>query len=726
MIRTDNFIMNSDEEEARYKFGFCKQCDFYECELVGEYAQFKENHVKEPNSEASRYSSIVVEAKVYSEEDIDVDSCEVIQASHVYVDENNETEVKLSEITPNSLSTTEASGLDLNLLSYDQEKSKNGCIMSHRNVYPVECGNKSVTDGIGDHYKIEIGHDFKIKTDTDDRWEPSQPVFISAQTGSGKNYFVENILMPYLDTLNYKNITKYKILILSNRLALKHQIEERIKENDDSDDADSWIYSFSDNTDVMTYQSLLEKIGYLKKTQKRKDSRYVFVICDEAHFFTSDAMFNPHTQKILETIVRLFKDAVRVYMSATPYECLEYIIKYEEKINSHYLLMAFYHFKRDYSYLDINTYSDIKELYKEIVKSVNKGEKWLIFIDDKEKCKSVKEKLEEYGEKIGCSMVVKNENSAIHKIYAVDADSKDDKAYRSIIRNENLGKNTYVLITTSVLDNGVNLKDIDNIVISDMSKVKCLQMIGRARTKKKSDERKTLYIKRFDENYVKRRLDGFYKQRKAYHRYELAFLGAEGLYIKNYDRYNFLSKYYEGAREDLENAKHWFGRSLERPDELYLNEIAQSLLDKLIPRYEFILDEMKEEGEAGNAVIANRERKYVAGHKYLGYQLSWFGRKYSPENDMHLVDKEKNHKEFMNFLQWYASNNIHIDKEKKDAFREEFTERCDMAYQREDPNLGRNYGLDKMNKLLTEHNIGYEVKSEIIEKSRIWRVVKKD
>ena len=50
----------------------------------------------------------------------------------------------------------------------------------------------------------------------------------------------------------------------------------------------------------------------------------------------------------------------------------------------------------------------------------------------------------------------------------------------SIVKDEKLGKDTYVLITTSVLDNGVNLTDINNIVVSDMSKVKCLQMIGRA------------------------------------------------------------------------------------------------------------------------------------------------------------------------------------------------------------------------------------------------------
>ena len=67
----------------------------------------------------------------------------------------------------------------------------------------------------------------------------------------------------------------------------------------------------------------------------------------------------------------------------------------------------------------------------------------------------------------------------------------------SIIKDEKLGRDTYVLITTSVLDNGVNLTDINNIVVSDMSKVKCLQMVGRARVGGKEAPAKRGQHKRF-------------------------------------------------------------------------------------------------------------------------------------------------------------------------------------------------------------------------------------
>lgn len=723
MVYKDNLRPLSDKEKSQYKFESCELCEFYECELVREYMQFEETHVKIPNTEEHLGSSLILKADADSLKEHEKEgwgSVLVLQGESVslkdYEEEGRDSgpilqgmAVSLKDCEEEYAHVTSChSGDEENIcemLSYDQEKScyiKNSEIVDNR----IECGNKNVTDGIGDHYKIEIDYNWKIKTNTKDRWEPFQPVFISAQTGSGKNYFVEHVLIPYLDELNYRMNTTYKILILSNRWALKRQIEERIKKNDDTDSADSWLYSYGDcdNADVMTYQSLLNKTGYFEKRQKQKDSRYVFVICDEAHFFTSDAMFNPHTQKILSAIVKLFKDGVRVYMSATPYECLEYIVKTEEELNSHYKQMVFYHFKRDYSYLDIKAYSDIKELYDEIVKSVSKGKKWLIFIDDKRKCRDVKAELEKYGDDNECPMFTKKDETKIPKIYAVDADGKEDGTYRSIIRNEKLGQNTYVLISTSVLDNGVNLGDIDNIVISDMSKVKSLQMVGRARAKKDGIfERKILYIKRFDKKHVKGRLGGFYNQRKAYRDYGAAYIGPEDLYPKSYNKYDFINKYYEGDKEDWENAKHWFGSTPEKPDELYLNEIAQSLLDKFISQYEFIFNEMETESKSESGGI------YVPGQKYLDYQFSWFGEKYNTGTDITLVDKKESQKELLKFLERCAD--VKIAKEEQDAFSEEFTNLYDAAFQREDPNKDRNYGIDKMNKLLAKRKLGYIIGS---------------
>ena len=174
-----------------------------------------------------------------------------LKATVISVDKNSETPINaISKVT------TEDDSKKTTYLTYGKEL-KLPCLMNP-SVNQIECGNKNVTEGIGDHYKIEIKYG-SIKQGIDDRWEPSQPVFISAQTGQGKNYFIEHSLIPYVRELNHKNNTKYKVLILSNRLALKRQIENRLKGFEDTDSDEKAIYTYGEFADVMTYQSLLHR-----------------------------------------------------------------------------------------------------------------------------------------------------------------------------------------------------------------------------------------------------------------------------------------------------------------------------------------------------------------------------------------------------------------------------------------------------------------------------------
>lgn len=145
-------------------------------------------------------------------------------------------------------------------ISYNQDELKNGCIM--RQVKQIECGKLTVADGVGDHYKIDTDCQNEILTNTEERWEPLQPVFISAQMGQGKNYFIENTLLPYVRELNHRKQTKQKVLILSNRLALKQQIKEHLSKHNNTKDNGNQVYSLGEFADVMTYQSLLYRQDY--------------------------------------------------------------------------------------------------------------------------------------------------------------------------------------------------------------------------------------------------------------------------------------------------------------------------------------------------------------------------------------------------------------------------------------------------------------------------------
>lgn len=746
MVQKDNFSVLSDEEKAKYEFKFCQHCRFYKCELISEYLQYRENHKSQrKNTVAVKtiydgYAKLAEQAQLSNNAD-ELNEKNILSNKAV----RNNTNVRIIPLESvntqlsNNDSTTGVDSNDENILSYNKDVLKNGCHMYRCGgclINQIECGNKYVRDGIGDHYQIDTGNDNTIKNNTEDRWEPSQPVFISAQTGQGKNYFIENTLIPYVRDMNYKKNTKQKILILSNRLALKYQIKNRLGGNNDVDDEDDIIFSYCDCADVMTYQGLLHKEDYLKKLQEKKpSSRYIFVICDEAHFFTSDAMFNPHTYNILSMIVRLFKDAVRVYMSATPYECLKPIIdcedQYQNLLNKDrkekervYCNMVFYHFTRDYNYLDIKSYSAIKELYKEMVDSVkNRKEKWLIFIDDREKCEEVKKELEAFAQEQKMPLTTGEEakHDNIEQVFAVNASSKNDPIYMSIVHAEQLNKNVSVLITTSVLDNGVNLKGIHNIVVSEMSKVKCLQMVGRARVDGE-DNRKTLYIKRFSSSEPAKIINALKRQEDAYHIYNLAYGKISDDQSKDNNKYKFLNKYYDSNERDWNDAKHWFGRNLKDPNELYLNKTAASMLDYLIPQYEQIYDEIKEEEATSNDYKGQQDPKYFPGQKYLEYQLSWFAKTYNIDDDITYADKEKSKKEFIYFLEEYVNSELQIDKESQEKFKEMFTKLHDSAFGRADRNLERTYGIRKMNGLLEDQNLNYE----IVNKKSYWIVCKSD
>lgn len=678
-----------------YEFDICAGCSFYPCEYIGEFTKFMENHSRAPDY-VSLDGNILL-----SEWDEANKIIKTVGATVVEIDGRMIEESTPTEAVDNRRST--------GFLSYDRVGLQNGCIMGPRYVTQVECGRKSVADGIGDHYQVRLDFDYRIEENVPDRWEPKQPVFLSAQTGQGKNYFIENFLIPYLEDLNYKNKTKFRILIISNRLALKRQSEKHIRGQDNAEDDEKRIYSYKDVADVVTYQGLLRRKKDLERVQKKKRSGYLFVICDEAHFFTSDAMFNPYTQEILSSIVVLFKKAIRIYMTATPYECLQYICEHEE------YPPVFYHFQRDYSYMNVKAYSEIRELYDDIIKGVNRAEKWLIFIDDKAKCQRVKDELEEKGEKMGISL--QNDDSKAGKVYAVSADSKNDEICKLIIQEEKLVKGIQVLITTSVLDNGVNLTGIDHIVVSDMSKSKCIQMVGRAR-KSGDNDSKTLYLKRFDKKYVADRIHDLKEQRKAYHDFDLAYGDLnDQLFSRNCDEYSFLIKYFHRNEIDWKNAKHWFGRLQEEPGRLLPNIIARDLLARYLSMYEYIYQEMEDELKRIEA--SGQKIKRFPGQKYLEHQLSWFGKEYCADDDQTLCDKDKAEKEFLDFLKLYSEEKGCIDDEEKEVFKKEFTRLHDAAFPREDKNKSRNYGINVMNKILEKKSLNYKVESH----SKYWQVV---
>lgn len=345
------------------------------------------------------------------------------------------------------------------------------------------------------------------------QWNKKKPVFISAQTGSGKTKFVIDCLIDSVKKKNRKRSEKgeptKKILIISNRLALIRQIKSEVSDavidiTFDTRHKTDLEYNLKPGgvdkktdfgiTHVHSYQGISDAIF--------KENQYQYIICDECHFFTSDASFNENTYAALETIIRNGQDAIRIYMSATPEVAFEAIIRTEYsyrfphvmeilskigKIKDKKKTLEFFYYdiKRDYHLINIHReYQSVQNMY-DLVES--EKQKWVIFVSSIDKGKKIRNHLNGYDEDD------KNGKDKIDGAVLVTSENKDDgvsgEVFNKIIEKEEFP--CKYLISTSVLDNGVNIKrkGIKGIIIDEIyDRVEVLQMIGRIRMREESQE----------------------------------------------------------------------------------------------------------------------------------------------------------------------------------------------------------------------------------------------
>lgn len=146
-------------------------------------------------------------------------------------------------------------------------------------------------------------------------WDHSKPIVINAATGTGKTYFILEKLLPYVHS-NGK-----RILYLSNRTALKQQVESKIKSE------------YENSIKVCNYQrfantSFALHNNYESSDVKRaKEDSYIlsadYYVLDEAHFFLEDSSFNVSINDCIDKINTLRnrnKESIWIFITATaPY-----------------------------------------------------------------------------------------------------------------------------------------------------------------------------------------------------------------------------------------------------------------------------------------------------------------------------------------------------------------------------------------------------------------------
>ena len=356
-----------------------------------------------------------------------------------------------------------------------------------------------------------------ITIDDVNTWKNTEPIFISTQTGSGKTNFIMNTLSKGVLERNINNKYNERILILSNRIALNRQLKLayaelifKITGNRDAYDKleeyytfkgfDKFYMDFGDSITICSYHQLLER-------KILDNNHYDYIVCDEAHFFIQDSLFNHFTDDILHYIVNQGRNSIRIYMSATLNLAMESILreeysiiekenlKHKEYINNLdslsqflmsnikiYLSAKIYYIKRNYNQIkDIYGFNDLDQLADTINHSKSK---WLIFVKSSSDGELLEKKI--------------NKRSRVFiSRKRIETDTNIEKTYDSIISNQYY--NHDVLITTSILDNGINLlldskyRPIRNIVLFSLDKTQFLQMLGRVRTTKEKSLNLFLY-----------------------------------------------------------------------------------------------------------------------------------------------------------------------------------------------------------------------------------------
>lgn len=329
-------------------------------------------------------------------------------------------------------------------------------------------------------------------------WQGDESIFIEAPTGMGKTSFVLNQLVA--DAMN----NQQEVLFLSNRYLLKEQIKHSVAKRQGIPIEDNnWLEEIEEfeGITVISYQKVQVLMEMDNAERYLNRERYKFTVFDEIHYILEDSIFNPHIYYLLQFIQKAY--SIKVFMSATLEETKNYLLNTEilgkiipysnvrlnefverEQLDG-YIYQCLGRQKYIWKYsipkqrrkLSVKYFKD----FHQIVELINRSsEKWLIFVSNKASVESWKGAIQK----------------SVDVIYAED---KDKEIVDQIVKHERFEKQ--VLITTKLLDNGVNFKDclLCNIVIDTISRVEFLQMLGRKRIQ--GDDVLKLYIPKKSRRY---------------------------------------------------------------------------------------------------------------------------------------------------------------------------------------------------------------------------------
>lgn len=316
---------------------------------------------------------------------------------------------------------------------------------------------------------------------------PNMPMLIAAQTGCGKSTLLWKKLLSICIQENRR------VLYLCSRTALAIKTKEDAMRDLVNGEAFCGKKRVKEFSKFLTPEGLKERINFgyadittyqyfINNSDDFHVEDYSFIFGDEIHMISSDAGYVVQTYEILTTLVNKFRNTRRIYVTATPDECIEHIREEETRNNYKLVLprdrvvLSAYVMQENYEYLNPHFFNTQAELISIINKNIDKL--WLIFVEDKKVGEKLKEDLS---------------TEDFEPLFITAETDKASDEFQKLIKNEKMPRK--IIISTSVLNVGINLKNYDiYVAIASNQIVEVKQYLGRKRLNDVS-ERVNAYFK---------------------------------------------------------------------------------------------------------------------------------------------------------------------------------------------------------------------------------------
>lgn len=316
-----------------------------------------------------------------------------------------------------------------------------------------------------------------------EKWTYHNAVFVDSDMGTGKSTLVCERLVPKVIGEGQGG----KVLIVSGRVSLNTQYKYTLLKQVKSPALKLLSSAGIQQTEEFealpvifcTYQGLP---SLMQRYQNEEIGKIKYAVFDEIQWLCSDSLFAENTSQLLYMIPHVFRECVRIYMTATPWAVRNLVAQAEAetnlamrdrifRFNNGYLPYCegvyYYQFpvpKRRYCLHILPAAVRQNICHKgltDFITDENSG-KWIVFVDSKRQGKALADHL---GEDAGY----------------LDADCKSGPLWDALTSKSRFPHR--VLVTTAVAEVGLNIFDpeVKSIVIMATDHSQFMQELGRRR-----------------------------------------------------------------------------------------------------------------------------------------------------------------------------------------------------------------------------------------------------